>query len=97
MSVNMESIEDKELVRLLDSAVLKLPEQRRIIFSLIKEQGMRSNAVAEILGISIRTVESQLYKAVKTLADSISEYLGYHPQGKKSQKRMDSSIKMFFC
>lgn len=85
MSVNMESIEDKELVGLLDSAILKLPEQRRIIFSLIKEQGMRSNAVAEILGISIRTVESQLYKAVKTLADSISKYLGYHPQGKKNQ------------
>jgi RNA polymerase sigma-70 factor (family 1) len=91
-----ERFEDKELNNLLDLAIEKLPEQRRIIFSLIKEQGLKPKAVSEILGISVRTVENQLYKAVKTLADSISGYLGYHPQGKTAQKRMNKDLRLFF-
>src|SRR5690606_39814667 len=56
---------DKELLRLLNQAVAALPEQLRIVFSLIKEQQLKSIVVAETLGISVRTVENQLYKAVK--------------------------------
>lgn len=87
---------DKELLRLLNQAVAALPEQRRIIFSLIKEQQLKSSVVAEILGISVRTVENQLYKAVKTLANSLSGYLGYHPQAKKPSKRVLSNLSLFF-
>ncbi|GAA3976757.1 hypothetical protein GCM10022246_31300 [Pedobacter ginsengiterrae] len=93
---NFKEMDDKELARLLDLAVEKLPEQRRLIFRLIKEQGLKTNAVAEILGISIRTVENQLYKAVKTLADAISGYLGYHPQAKIFKKQSLSGLLMFF-
>ena len=83
-------------MRLLNGAVAALPEQRRLIFRLVKEQGLKSNAVAEILGISVRTVENQLYKAVKTLADSISAYLGYHPQAKTSRKQALTELPLFF-
>jgi RNA polymerase sigma-70 factor (family 1) len=89
-------MEDKELMQLLDFAVAALPEQRRMIFRLIKEQGLKSNAVAQILGISVRTVENQLYKAVKTLAESISGYLGYHPQAKISRKQALSDRALLF-
>ena len=89
-------MEDKELKQLLDLAVEALPEQRRIIFRLIKEQGLKTNAVAQILGISIRTVENQLYKAVKRLAESISDYLGYHPQMKTSKKQLLSDMPLLF-
>ncbi len=89
-------IEDKELIKLLDLAVAALPKQRRLIFILIKEQGLKSNAVAQILGISTRTVENQLYKAVKTLADSISGYLGYHPQVKIASKQTLLALPLFF-
>lgn len=93
---NVLGMDDKELLGLLNQAVAALPEQRRIIFTLIKEQQLKSSEVAEILGISIRTVESQLYKAVKTLANSISGYLGYHPQAKKSRKPILSNLLSFF-
>ena len=76
------SMEDKELEEILDQAVAALPDRRRIIFKLIKEDGLKSSEAAKILGISVRTVENQLYKAIKTLAESISDYLGYHPQKK---------------
>ncbi|MEJ7779017.1 MAG: hypothetical protein WKF68_05455 [Daejeonella sp.] len=48
---NAVGMDDKELARLLDLATAFLPEQRKIIFRLVKEQGLKSNAVAEILGI----------------------------------------------
>ena len=87
---------DKELYRLLNEAVAGLPEQRRIIFILIKENGLKSKAVAEIMGISIRTVENQLYKAVKSLANTLSLYLGYHPQGNKRRGGISQLILSFF-
>lgn len=90
------TIEDKELMKLLDRAVAALPKQRMMIFKLIKEHGLKSSAVAQILGISVRTVESQLYKAVKTLADTISGYLGYHPRLKISRKQPLADLKLFF-
>jgi RNA polymerase sigma-70 factor (family 1) len=88
----VRSMEDKELLQILDIAVEALPEQRKLIFRLIKEQGLKPNVVAQILGISRRTVENQLYKAVKTLAESLSGYLGYHPQTKTSKKQVLSNI-----
>jgi RNA polymerase sigma-70 factor (family 1) len=88
--------EEKELSRILDLIVAKLPDQRRMIFKLIKEQGMKRHEVAEILGISIRTVENQLHKAIITLADAISGYLGYDPRKKISKGQKLSLITSLF-
>lgn len=74
--------ENKELNLVIEEAINKLPEQRRIIFQLIKGEGMRSKEVAETLGLSIRTVENQLYRAVDTIATSLRDYLGYNPKSK---------------
>ena len=93
---NYSTIEDKELVKLLDAAVDCLPEQRRLIFKLIKEDGLKTAAVAQILGLSKRTVENQLYKAVKALAEAISDYLGYHPQSKIAKKQALSELSILF-
>lgn len=95
-SGNYSTIEDKELLKLLDAAVASLPEQRRLIFKLIKEDGLKTAAVAQILGLSKRTVENQLYKAVKTLAEAISDYLGYHPQTKTAKKQALSELSILF-
>ncbi|MNR01209.1 ECF RNA polymerase sigma factor SigL [compost metagenome] len=88
-------LEDKELFNLLDKAVSSLPKQRRIIFRLIKEDGLKTSEVAVILGLSKRTVENQLYKAVKTLADAMSDYLGYHPQSKIARKQLSELSAIF--
>lgn len=79
---NTLDTEYKELEAIVRIAVEKLPEQRRVIFRLIKEEGMKAKDVAAILSLSVRTVENQLYKALKSLAAAVSGYLGYHPQGK---------------
>lgn len=102
-SLTLESIPDsnelvlerKELHNLLGQAVAKLPKQRRIIFKLIKEDGLKCKEVAQILNISTRTVESQMYKAVKALADQLAPYLGYHPQKHFSRKQVLSKLPLF--
>jgi RNA polymerase sigma-70 factor (ECF subfamily) len=60
-------LEMKELVHRLHMAVEQLPEQCRIIFKMVKEDGLKFQEVADILGISVRTVETQVYRAVKKL------------------------------
>lgn len=84
-------VEEKELSRILDLTVAALPEQRKIVFKLIKEQGLKRHEVAEILGISIRTVENQLHKAILTLAKDITAYLGYDPR-----KKTNRAVILFF-
>jgi RNA polymerase sigma-70 factor (ECF subfamily) len=88
-------MERKELTLKLNEAVEALPQQRKIIFKLVKENGLKSREVAQILGISTRTVENQMYKAVKALADIITPYLGYNPQKTRFRKQM-MSLLIFF-
>lgn len=44
-----------------------LPKQCREVFLLNKEEGMTSREIAERFGISIRTVENHIYKAIKAM------------------------------
>lgn len=67
-------LERKELNFFLDKAINDLPLQCRIIFKLIKEDGLKYKEVAEILGISHRTVQTQLFRAIKKLSISLSKY-----------------------
>ncbi len=67
--------ESRELHSFLSRAIEALPAQRRLIFSMVKEEGLKNKEVADLLGLSVRTVESQVYKAVKTLSAQIDRYL----------------------
>lgn len=71
----------KELLFRLDQAVDALPPERRRIFKLMKEEGFKAREVADILGISVRTVETHLYKAVKQLQGVIMPYLADKRRG----------------
>ena len=53
-----------------------LPTERRNIFLMAKQQGMKYKEIAEQLDISVKTVEGQKGKALKTLRDkAIKIYL----------------------
>lgn len=62
-----QSMEWKEMNFKLNTAVDELPDQCRKIFKLVKEEGLKPRQVAQILNISVRTVETQLYRAMKRL------------------------------
>jgi RNA polymerase sigma-70 factor (family 1) len=87
--------DQKELQLILQQAIAALPEQRRLIFKMTKEDGLKCHDVAAILNLSTRTVESQLYKAVKFLAARLSGYLGYNPQQPIKRKTMLLNLLMY--
>lgn len=70
-----KEMENRELMFKLDQAIESLPQQCRIIFRLIKDEGMKYREVAEILGISQRTVQTQLFRAMKKLNLVMEPYL----------------------
>jgi RNA polymerase sigma-70 factor (family 1) len=64
---SQKNLEMKELLHRLQMAVEQLPEQCRLIFKMVKEDNLSFREVAEILHISPRTVETQIYRAIKKL------------------------------
>jgi len=73
---SQKNLEMKELMHRLHMAVEQLPEQCRLIFKMVKEDNLPFREVAEILHISPRTVETQIYRAVKKLKIILSEPTG---------------------
>jgi RNA polymerase sigma-70 factor (ECF subfamily) len=70
-----ETLEKKELLFKMEQSIEQLPQQCRIIFRLIKEEGIKYKEVAEILNISPRTVQTQLFRAMKKLSAVLTDYL----------------------
>jgi RNA polymerase sigma-70 factor (ECF subfamily) len=56
-----------ELEARLQLALDELPEQCRTIFQLSRFEGLKYREIAERLGLSIKTVENQLSKALKLM------------------------------
>lgn len=90
-----QSLERQELYAKLNEIVASLPEQRRLIFQMTKEDGLSAKQTAEILNLSVRTVESQIYKAVKSLETEITAFLGYSPRKIKNTKLRSEMMSIF--
>jgi RNA polymerase sigma-70 factor (ECF subfamily) len=87
-----KEFEKKELIFKLDKAIDSLPLQCKIIFKLVKEDGMKCKEVAEILEISPRTVETQLYRAMNKLSYIMTDYQKTRARGKIVNINKASSI-----
>ncbi len=59
----------RELQAQIWEAIEQLPPRCRLIFKLIKEDGLSYKEVAGILDISVKTVDVQLYLALKKLSN----------------------------
>ena len=60
-------IEDKELRKEIHDAINELPDKCKEVFKLSYLHDMKNKEIADILGISLRTVEAHMYKALKYL------------------------------
>ena len=59
----------------IDQAIDSLPEKCRLVFVLSRFEDMTYQEIADQLGISIKTVENQISKALKSLRSALSPYL----------------------
>lgn len=67
-----ETILHNELEKVRREALVELPPKRRIIYQMIREDGMTYKQVAEQLNISVKTVEAQMTEAIKHFRAKLS-------------------------
>lgn len=67
----------KELEQKLGKALNELPEQCRTVFQLSRFEELRYREIANRLGISVKTVENQMGKALKILRTKLVEFLPF--------------------
>lgn len=65
----------KQLEQRIQTAMNELPEQCRTIFQLSRFEELKYREIADRLGISVKTVENQMGKALKVLRTKLVEYL----------------------
>ena len=64
-----------EMILKLEEGIESLPEKRREIFRLSREEGLKYREIAEKLNISVKTVEVQMGLALKTLRQKIGSLI----------------------
>lgn len=67
-------LQRKELSDLLSKTLESLPERTREIFRLNRQEGMKYREIAEKLSISVKAVEANMGRALKTLRKSLEKY-----------------------
>ncbi len=66
---------DRELATHLEKALLELPEKCRTVFQLSRFEDLKYHEIAQRLGISIKTVEAHMGKALRVLRVQLADFL----------------------
>ncbi|MGD9976705.1 MAG: RNA polymerase sigma-70 factor [Bacteroidales bacterium] len=64
-----------ELDGIVANAIDSLPDQCRLVFKLSRFENLTYAEIAEQLGISVKTVENHMVKALKVLREKLKDYL----------------------
>ncbi|MDX9748248.1 MAG: sigma-70 family RNA polymerase sigma factor [Paludibacter sp.] len=71
-TTNPESIYiSQETVEELNSAINELPQKTRMAFILVRENKMKYKDAADILGVSVKTLEKQVASAIEKLKNKL--------------------------
>lgn len=68
-------LEFDELKDKIDIAIRNLPEHCRVVFEMSRFEDLKNREIAEVLGITQKTVEAHLTKALKILRSELKHYL----------------------
>lgn len=68
-------VQTKELDEKIRSAIATLPEQCARIFSMSRFEQLRYQEIADQLGLSVKTVENQMGKALRIIREQLKDYL----------------------
>ena len=72
-----QQLEASELEKQIQEALAALPGRCREVFLLNRFEGLRYQEIAERLGISVKTVEAQISKALRILRDQLKDHFSW--------------------
>ena len=72
---NVDPAALKELQEKIGAALNELPGQCRTVFQMSKFEELKYREIADRLGISVKTVENQVCKALRVLRKKLADYL----------------------
>lgn len=74
MHFDSNSFLEIELAKKIEESIESLPEKRKEIFKLSREQGLKYREIAQKLNISLKTVETHMGLAIKSLREKLRDY-----------------------
>jgi RNA polymerase sigma-70 factor (family 1) len=72
---NLEQVLGSELEQLIKQTIDSLPSQCQTVFKLSRYEGLSYSEIAGQLGLSVKTVDNHISKALRILKDKLKEYL----------------------
>lgn len=73
--IEVQSLLMTDINQKIEEVVSQLPEQQKKAFQLKRIEGKKTKEVAEIMGLSVKTVEMHLTKASLNLRQKLKDYL----------------------
>ena len=70
-----QTLVNQEMLDKLQVAIQKLPDKCRLVYVMVKEDGLKHREVAEMLNISVKAVEMHVGKALKRIRLEFEQYL----------------------
>jgi RNA polymerase sigma-70 factor, ECF subfamily len=71
--VAMEDILTNDLGEIVNKIIGELPLRQRVIFRLSRTEGLCHAEIAQQLGLSVRSVENQIYRALKYIREKLNK------------------------
>jgi RNA polymerase sigma factor (sigma-70 family) len=71
--VPADQVDLKAIAAVVQRTILSFPQQRRRIYQLSREEGLKPSEIAARLDLSVSTVKNTLLSALKTIRDNIEE------------------------
>ena len=65
---------EEEFYQIIKDAIDSLPPKRKLVFRMVKEEGLHYHDVARLLDLSVKTVETHMGLALKTVHECINNY-----------------------
>lgn len=74
---NPEELFSKEARRIVDETLAQMPERTREIFVRSRFRGQSYKEIADEMGITVKSVEFEVSKAMKRLRVALKDYLAF--------------------
>jgi RNA polymerase sigma-70 factor, ECF subfamily len=70
-----DDLVEAELARTIQEAIARLPERTRLVFTMSRQERLTYAEIAERLGLSVKTVETQMGRALRQMRVHLREFL----------------------